>query len=177
MTKDTGVFLPDEQEPQIPKRSPQSARANGDQASRGETAKAAHADPAKLSEQELKSAIIAAWKKHEELAKRDLSAPPRCANRAKGKICGGPLRNNDLFGICLKCGFDPNKRTKPYKELDTKEDGGHQWASWSLNCECSVCGLTRRGFVLGRCEEMCQGTKAANACTYPLLLLQTDIPG
>lgn len=73
MAKDTGVFLPDEQEPQIPKKSPQSARANGDQANRVGAAKAAPADPAKLNEQELKSAIVAAWKKHEELAKQDLA--------------------------------------------------------------------------------------------------------
>lgn len=73
MARDTGVFLPDEDEPQVPKKAPQSAHANGTQANRAETAKAAHADPAKLSEQELKSAIIAAWKKHEELAKQDLA--------------------------------------------------------------------------------------------------------
>jgi hypothetical protein len=33
----------------------------------------ANGDPASLSEQELKAAIISAWKKHEELAKQDLA--------------------------------------------------------------------------------------------------------
>ena len=46
---------------------------NGDQAKRVESANAAQTDLAKLSEQELKSAIIAAWKKHQELAKKDLA--------------------------------------------------------------------------------------------------------
>jgi len=58
MATTTGVTLPEAQE-QSPEKSPQSARAD-------------HAKLAKLTEQELKSAIVAAWKKHEELAKQDL---------------------------------------------------------------------------------------------------------
>jgi len=73
MAKDTGVFFPDEREQQIPNKSPQSARAKGDEVKRAEPAKADNADPARLSEQELKAAIISAWKKHEELAKQDLA--------------------------------------------------------------------------------------------------------
>jgi hypothetical protein len=73
MTATTGVFLADEREPQITKKSPPSVRANGEAVKRVEPAKADHADPAKLNEQELKSAIIAVWKKHEELAKQDLA--------------------------------------------------------------------------------------------------------
>jgi hypothetical protein len=62
MTRDTGVFLPDEQEQQeqLPKKSPQSAKPD-------------HGELSKLTEQELKSAIIATWKKHEELAKQELA--------------------------------------------------------------------------------------------------------
>ena len=62
MTRNTGVFLPDEQEQQeqSPKKSPQSAKPN-------------HGELSKLTEQELKSAIVAAWKMHEELAKQDLA--------------------------------------------------------------------------------------------------------
>lgn len=73
MAKDTGVFLPDESEHSIPKKSSQSVRANGDNAKKDKPANADQADPAKLSEQELKSAIVAAWKKHEELAKVELA--------------------------------------------------------------------------------------------------------
>ncbi len=113
MAKDTGVFLPDEQEPQIPKKSPQSARV-GDHANRAVTAKAAHADPAKLSEQELKSAIIAAWKKHEELAKKDL-APMLYWLRQKLRAQGA---RNDLtqdkdrgFGFWVEEHLDFSRRT------------------------------------------------------------------
>ena len=62
MTRNTGVFLPDEQEQQeqLPKKSPQSAKSD-------------HGELSKLTEPELKAAIIAAWKKHEELAKQELA--------------------------------------------------------------------------------------------------------
>jgi len=59
MANTTCVSLPDGQEPQATKKSAQSV--NPDDAL------------PKLSKQELKSAIIAAWKKHEELAKQDLA--------------------------------------------------------------------------------------------------------
>jgi hypothetical protein len=114
MATDTGVFLPDEEEPQIPKKAPQSARANGDQANRAMTARAAHADPAKLSEQELKSEIIAAWKKHEELAKKDL-APMLYWLREKLRAQGA---RNDLtqdkdrgFGFWVEEHLDFSRRT------------------------------------------------------------------
>ena len=71
MAKDTGVFLPDEAEPQITKKPPQSARVNDD--GRVEPAKAGQAELAQLSEEELKAAIISAWKKHEALAKAELA--------------------------------------------------------------------------------------------------------
>jgi len=58
MTRNTGVFLPDEQEEQ--EQSPQSAKPD-------------HGELSKLTEPELKAAIIAAWKKHEELAKQELA--------------------------------------------------------------------------------------------------------
>jgi hypothetical protein len=51
MATTTGVSQPDKQEPQSPKKSAQSLKPD-------------HAELAKLTEQELKSAIIAAWKKH-----------------------------------------------------------------------------------------------------------------
>lgn len=86
MATDRGVFLPDEREPQIPKKAPQSARSNGDEAKGVEPAKAEHADPAKLNEQELKQAIIAAWKKHEQLAKEEL-APMLYHLREKLNLC------------------------------------------------------------------------------------------
>jgi len=73
MPTTTGVFLPDEQEQRIPRKSPQSVRVNGEELKRVDPTKADHADPAKLNEQELKAAIKAAWKKHEELAKQDLA--------------------------------------------------------------------------------------------------------
>ncbi len=69
----TGVFLPDEQEQRIPKKSPQSVGVNGEEAKRVHPANGDHADPAKLNEQELKAAIISAWKKHEALAKTELA--------------------------------------------------------------------------------------------------------
>jgi hypothetical protein len=37
--------------------------------------------------------------------------------------CGGPVRNNKIDGVCLKCGFDPNRRTEPYIE----PTGVHNW--------------------------------------------------
>jgi hypothetical protein len=67
------VFLPDEQEHQTTKKPPQSVRTKGAEGAKIGQLKADHADPAQLTEQELKSAIIAAWKKHEELAKKDLA--------------------------------------------------------------------------------------------------------
>ena len=73
MPATTGVFLPDEQEQRIPTKSPRSVRANGDEAKRVEPAKTDYADPAKLSVDELKAAIVAAWKKHEALAKAELA--------------------------------------------------------------------------------------------------------
>ncbi|HUE51748.1 MAG TPA: hypothetical protein VMO80_05380 [Terriglobales bacterium] len=67
------MFLPEEPEQKLPKKSPQSVQAKEDAGVVVQPVKADHADPAKLNEQELKAAIIAAWKKHEELAKQDLA--------------------------------------------------------------------------------------------------------
>ena len=72
MTTTTGVFLPDESEQQPRKKSSQSAQANA--ASAGtEPAKADYSELAKLGEHELKAAIKAEWKKHEESARADLA--------------------------------------------------------------------------------------------------------
>ena len=113
MAKDTGVFLPDEQEPPTPKKSPQSARV-GDEGKRSGSARADHTDPAELSEQELKSAIIATWKKHEELAKQDL-APMLYWLRDKLRAQGA---RNDLtqdkdrgFGFWVEEHLDISRRT------------------------------------------------------------------
>jgi hypothetical protein len=73
MTTTRGVFLPDEQEHQITKKPPQSVRTNGAEGAKIGQLKADHADPGKLNEQELKAAIISAWKKHEALAKTELA--------------------------------------------------------------------------------------------------------
>jgi hypothetical protein len=114
MTTTTGVFLPDESEHSIPKKSSQSVRANGDKAKKDEPANADRADPAKLSEQELKSAIIATWKKHEELAKQDL-APMLYWLRDKLRAQGA---RNDLtqdkdrgFGFWVEEHLDISRRT------------------------------------------------------------------
>jgi hypothetical protein len=114
MATKTGVFLPDEAEQQVPRKSTQSVRANGDEAKRVESVKVAHADPAKLSEQELKSAIIAAWKKHEGLAKKDL-APMLYWLREKLRAQGA---RNDLtqdkdrgFGFWVEERLDFSRRT------------------------------------------------------------------
>ena len=73
MATDTGVFLTDKKGQEIPNKSPRSVRANGDEAKRGERAETDYADPAKLNVDELKAAIVAAWKKHEALAKAELA--------------------------------------------------------------------------------------------------------
>lgn len=114
MTTTTGVFLPDEQEQQITKKPPQSVRAKGAEGAKIGELKADHADPAKLSEQELKSAIIATWKKHEELAKKDL-APMLYWLREKLRAQGA---RNDLtqdkdrgFGFWVEEHLDFSRRT------------------------------------------------------------------
>jgi hypothetical protein len=110
MTTTKGVFLPDEQEQRIPRKSPQSVRVNGEEAKRVDRAKA---DPAKLNEQELKSAIISAWKKHEELVKKDL-APMLYWLRDKLRAQGA---RNDIsdkdrgFGFWVEEHLDISRRT------------------------------------------------------------------
>lgn len=114
MTTTIGVFLPDEQEQQITKKPPKSVRTNGAEGAKIGQLKADQADPAKLSEQELKSAIIATWKKHEELAKRDL-APMLYWLREKLRAQGA---RNDLtqdkdrgFGFWVEEHLDFSRRT------------------------------------------------------------------
>jgi len=114
MTTTTGVFLADEQEHQITKKPPQSVRTKGAEGAKIGELKADHADLAKLSEQELKAAIIAAWKKHEELAKQDL-APKLYWLRDKLRAQGA---RNDLtndkdrgFGFWVEEHLDFSRRT------------------------------------------------------------------
>src|SRR5947209_2781707 len=73
MTTTKGVFLPDEQENQTTKKPLQSVRTKGAEGAKIGQLRGDHADPAKLTEQELKAAIISAWKKHEALAKAELA--------------------------------------------------------------------------------------------------------
>ena len=72
MATTTGVFLPDEQEQQISKKSPQSVRANGDGRSQSTLPLRSASELKKLDEEELKAAIKSAWKKHERIAKKDM---------------------------------------------------------------------------------------------------------
>jgi hypothetical protein len=113
MPTTTGVFLPDEPEQKLPKKSPQSVQAKEDAGVVVQTVKPDHADPAKLSEQQLKTALKAAWKKHEELAKEDM-APLLYWLREKLRAQGS---RNDIhdkdrgFGAWVEEHLDFSRRT------------------------------------------------------------------
>ncbi len=73
MATTTGVFLPDEQEQQLPKKPPQSVRPNGHGSAATESTVQGDTEVPNLSEQELKAAIKSTWKKHEARVKAELA--------------------------------------------------------------------------------------------------------
>src|SRR5271169_4224836 len=74
MTTTTGVFLPDEQEQQITKKPPQSVRPSGHESAVSESTAPDDAELQKLNEEQLKAAIVSAWKKLERIGKKDMGA-------------------------------------------------------------------------------------------------------
>jgi hypothetical protein len=72
MTTTTGVFLPDELEVQLPKKPSQSVPANGLERAKAAPAKPDDAEIRKLNEEELKAAIVSAWKKVERFGKKEM---------------------------------------------------------------------------------------------------------
>jgi hypothetical protein len=72
MTTTTSVFLPDEQEQQIAKKPPQSVRPNGHTSAASESTAPDDAEIRKLNEEELKAAIVSAWKKLERIGKKEM---------------------------------------------------------------------------------------------------------
>jgi hypothetical protein len=67
----TGVFLPDESEQQPRKKPPQSVRTSGDETEKAEPAQP-DAEIRKLNEEELKAAIVSAWRKVERFGKKEM---------------------------------------------------------------------------------------------------------
>jgi hypothetical protein len=126
MTINTGVFLPDEQEQQeqSPKKSPQSANPD-------------HGELSKLTEQELKSTIVAAWKKHEELAKAEL-APLLYWLRERLRAQGA---RNDL-------GHDKDRGWEVWvtEHLDISRRTADRWCAWYAD----QAGLTTDGSTSGQ---------------------------
>jgi Helix-turn-helix domain len=60
--------------------------------------------------------------------------PPRPPRMSKPKYlcpkCKGPMKLNRLDTVCLKCGFDPNRRLEEWVDEEVrKKDGGHKWPS------------------------------------------------
>src|SRR5262249_21281530 len=73
MTITKGVFLPDEQEEQISKKPPQSVHPNGRGNTHSESSAPDDPEIRKLNEEELKAAIVSAWKKLERIGKKEMS--------------------------------------------------------------------------------------------------------
>jgi hypothetical protein len=114
MATNKGVSLPDEQEQQSAKQSAQSVKPDD-------------AKLRELSEQQLKSAIIAVWKKHEELAKQDL-APRLYWLRDKLRAQGA---RNDVvhdkdrgFGAWVEEHLDISRRTAGTRGFSGYEESG-----------------------------------------------------
>ena len=121
MATTTGVFLPDEQDQQIPKKPAQSVRTKGAEGAKIGLLKCDHAESAKLSEQELKAAIISAWKKHEELAKAEL-APLLYWLRERLRAQGA---RNDLM-------HDEDRGWEVWvtEHLDVSRRTADRWCAW-----------------------------------------------
>src|SRR5664279_5250920 len=144
MTTTRGVFLPDEQEQQITKKPPQSVRTNGADGAKIGLLKSDHADPAKLNEQELKAAIIAAWKKHEELAKQDL-APLLYWLRERFRAQGA---RNDLV-------HDKDRGWEVWvtEHLDISRRTADRWCAWYAKDAGLVPAEPTSGQVAGSDED------------------------
>ena len=113
MATTTGVFLPDEQDQQIPKQPAQSMRANGDGHSQSTLPLPSASELKKLDEEELKAAIKSAWKKHERIAKKDMG-PLLYWLREKLRAQGSrnDLRDQDKgFGAWVEENLDVTRRT------------------------------------------------------------------
>jgi hypothetical protein len=73
MATTTSVFLPDEQEQQVSKKPAQSTRSDGrGRANNAPTVGGDDAEIRKLNEEELKAAILSAWKKLERIGKKEM---------------------------------------------------------------------------------------------------------
>ena len=127
MATTTGVSLPDEQEQQSPKKSSQCFNSD-------------HIGLSKRSEQELKAAIISAWKKHEELAKQDL-APLLYWLREKLRAQGA---RNDLV-------HDKDRGWEVWvtEHLDISRRTADRWCAWYAEKEGLVLGDSTSGHVTG----------------------------
>lgn len=113
MKTTTGVFLPDEQEQQITKKPPQSVRPSRHASAVSESTAPGDAELQKLSEEQLKAAIVSAWKKLERIGKKDMG-PLLYWLREKLRAQGSrnDLRDKDKgFGAWVEKTVEISRRT------------------------------------------------------------------
>jgi hypothetical protein len=113
MTTTTGVFLPDEQELQIAKKPPQSVRSNGHMSAASESTAPDDAELQKLNTEQLKAAIVSAWKKMERIGKKDMG-PQLYWLREKLRAQGSrnDIRDQDKgFGAWVEKTIEISRRT------------------------------------------------------------------
>jgi hypothetical protein len=113
MKTTTSVFLPDEQEQQITKKPPQSVRPSRHASAVSESTAPGDAELQKLNEEQLKAAIVSAWKKLERIGKKDMG-PLLYWLREKLRAQGSrnDLRDKDKgFGAWVEKTVEISRRT------------------------------------------------------------------
>ena len=89
--------------------------------------------------------------------------PKRKAPKPVCRKCGGPVKNNDPMGVCLKCKFDPTRHATPYVELEDR--GKHLWPKplGTKQAKCLNCGVTYFEAHFDSDYKFCSKSEAANA--------------
>jgi hypothetical protein len=113
MTTTTSVFLPDEQEQQITKKPPQSVRPSGHASAASESTAPDDTEIQKLNEEQLKAAIVSAWKKLERIGKKEMGGLLYwLRERLRAQGTRNDLRNQDKgFGTWVQQTIEISRRT------------------------------------------------------------------
>jgi hypothetical protein len=113
MPTTTSVFLPDEQEHKTHKKPPQSVRPNRHESAVSESTAPDDTEFQQLNEEQLKAAIVSAWKKLERIGKKDMG-PLLYWLREKLRAQGSrnDIRDRDKgFGAWVEKTIEISRRT------------------------------------------------------------------